>query len=257
MSSFSERPKIDRPLAVALGAVVVLVLLAAAVILAYRSGAGDSGADPDHAIDEDQSADGSGLPGAGEVYDPLETVEGTAYDPDLYIFHGYEYSYVGAVSAASDWLTAYGSSLDPDYSEQLAVSLLVEGAAQTPQDWSQWPVNRREDLGAPESGDLEAGWGLSATPMAYQTRNVTDTEIMVVLLVRLTGTSPYGSTSRNTILSMDLIWTGQDWADAGYTDTPDLSQLHVDPGDESSDLAETLGWRQLINLSESTSHELQ
>jgi len=247
MSSFSERPKIRRPLAVALGAVLVLVVLAAAIILAYRSGSEDPGSDLDRAVEEDSAADASGLPGADEVHDPLEAVEGAAYDPELYIFHGYEYSYTGAVSAAADWLTAYGSSLDPDYSAQLAESLLVDGAEQTPDDWSQWPVNRREDLGAPESGELDAGWGLTATPMAYQTRNETSTELMVVLLVRLTGTSPYGSTSRNTILSMDLVWTGQDWADAGYTDTPDLSQLHVDPGDEDSELAATLGWRQLIS----------
>jgi hypothetical protein len=246
MPSFFDRPKAGRPVAVALGAVLVLAVLAAAVIMAYRMGSGDSGSDQDSGVDDSQSTDASGLPGADEVHDPLETTEGSAYDPELYIFHGYEYSYTGAVSAASDWLAAYGSSLDPDYSERLAASLLAEDAEQTPDDWSQWPVGKREDLGAPESGDLDAGWGLTATPMAYQTRNETSTELTVVLLVRLTGTSPYGSTSRNGILYMDLVWTGQDWADAGYERSVDLSQLHVDPGEETSALAESLGWHQLI-----------
>jgi hypothetical protein len=247
MPAFFDRPKVGRPIAVALGAVLVLALLAAAVILAYRAGSNDGETGQDGAADDSTSDSATGLPGADEVYDPLQTVEGSAYDPELYIFRGYEHSYIGAVSAAADWLAAYGSSLDSDYSRQLAGALLAGDAEQTPEDWSEWPENRREDLGAPTSGDLEAGWGLTATPMAYQTRNEISTEITVILLVRLSATSPYGSTSRNGILYMDLVWTGSDWADAGYEESVDLSQLHVDPDEETSALAKTLGWHQLIN----------
>jgi hypothetical protein len=83
--------------------------------------------------------------------------------------------------------------------------------------------------------------------MAYQTRNESATDIEVILLVRLTATSPYGSASRNTILSVRLEWTGEDWADAGDDGGEDLSSWHVDPGEEDSAFAQSLGWLPLIN----------
>jgi hypothetical protein len=244
MSGFFEKPKIGKPLGVLIAAVAALAVIATAIVMAYR--AGSDAASPSSDATETAEVEAEGLPGADQTYDPLQVVDGAEYDPELFIFRGYERTYVGAVSAASNWITAAGSSLDPDYSEQLGEALLAQGAEQTPADWRDWPEDRREDLGAPASDDLEAGWGLNATPMAYQTNVFSDTEVEVILLVRLTGTSPYGSVSRNTILTMDLTWTGHDWADVGNLEYTDRSSLHVDPGEETSDTATSLGWHQLI-----------
>ncbi|MFG3342417.1 hypothetical protein [Glycomyces sp. NPDC048151] len=244
MSEFFEKPKIGKPIGAAVAAVVVLAVIAAAIVVAYRAGA-DSDDEPG-AAQSDSVGGAEGLPGADQVYDPLTVVDGAEYDSDLYIFHGYERSYVGAVSAAFNWLSALGSSLDPDYAEQLGDAVLVENANQNPDDWRDWPLKRREEIGLGSTGSVPDGWGLNASPMAYQTRNATPESIEVVFLVRLTATSPYGSTSANTLQSMKLVWTGEDWADSGDDLSADYTALKVDVGEEYSDEAKHLGWQQLI-----------
>lgn len=244
MSRFFEKPKIGRPVGVLIAAIAVLAVIVAAVILAYR--AGSDTASPESDATESAAAEAEGLPGAEQTYDPLTVVDGAAYNGDLYIFRGYERTYVGAVSAAFNWLTAYGSSLDPDYSEQLGEALLVENGDQRPVDWREGPLNRREDIGLPSTGAVPDGWGYNSSPMAYQTRNETAETIEVIFLVRLTATSPYGSTSANTWLSMNLVWTGEDWADSGDDAGGDYTSLKVDVGDEYSDEAKDLGWRKLV-----------
>lgn len=244
MSGFFEKPKIGKPLGVAIAAIVVLAVIATAIVMAYR--AGSDAASPSADATESAEAGAEGLPGADQELDPLQVIDGAEYNGDLYIFRGYEKSYVGAVSAAFNWLTAYGSSLDPDYSEQLGEALLVENGDQDPDDWREGPLNRREDIGLPSTGAVPDGWGYNASPMAYQTRNETAESIEVIFLVRLTATSPYGSTSANTWLSMNLVWTGQDWADSGDDEGDDYTALKVDIGDEYSDEAKSLGWRKLV-----------
>lgn len=246
MSKFFERPKLGKPIAVALAAVVVLVVLAVAIILAYR--AGSDAKDQTQTADSQSETGGaqvSGLEGADQVYDPLTTISGAEYDSKLYIFRGYERSYVGAVSAAADWLTAGGSSMDPDYQEQLGEELLVEGGDQTPEDWRDYALNRRKEIDLPATGAVPDGWGLNAAPMAYQTRNESAERIEVILLTRLVYSSPYGTESVNTILTMDLVWTGEDWADSGNDMGADYTSLKVDVGEETSDEAKSLGWLQL------------
>lgn len=244
MSGFFEKPKIGKPLGVLIAAVTALSVVATAIVLAYR--AGSDSISPSAEGTESAETEAEGLSGADETYDPLTVVDGSEYNSDLYIFRGYERSYVGAVSAAFNWLTAYGSSLDPDYSEQLGQALLVENDNQDPDDWRDWPLNRREEIGLGSIGAVSDGWGLNASPMAYQTRNATAESIEVIFLVRLTVTSPYGSTSANTLLSMNLVWTGEDWADSGDDMGGDYTALKVDVGEENSDEAKNLGWRQLI-----------
>lgn len=246
MSRFFERPKLGKPISVALAAVLVLVVLVVAIILAYRAG-GDAADQAETAESETETGDdqADGLEGADDVHDPLTTVSGAEYDDELFIFRGYERSYVGAVSAAADWLSAGGSSLDPDYHERLGGELLVENDNQSPEDWRDWPMDRREDLGIARNGEVPDGYGMSATPMAYQTRHASADRIEVMLLIRLTGSSPYGSTTANTVLGMELVWTGEDWADSGDDLGLDLSTLKVDVGEETGDEAKNLGWLQL------------
>lgn len=244
MSGFFEKPKVAKPIGVVIAAAAVLAVLAAAIVAAYRAGA-DSDDEPG-ATQPETAAEAEGLPGADQVHDPLTVVDGAEYNSDLYIFQGYERSYVGAVSAAFNWLTALGSSLDPDYAELLGEAVLVENANQDPDDWRDWPLKRREEIGLGSTGAVPDGWGLNASPMAYQTRNATSESIEVIFLVRLTATSPYGSTSANTLLSMNLVWTGEDWADSGDDLSADYTALKVDVGEEHSDEAKSLGWQQLI-----------
>jgi hypothetical protein len=241
MPSFFARPRIGKPIAVAIAA--ALVLAVAAILLLINRPGGDAAGEPDPVLPD--AGDVSALEGADEVHDPLRIVDGAEYDPELFIFRGYERSYVGAVSAAVNWLSAQGSSLDPDYSERLGAELLIEGSEQVPADWRTWPTHRRNDLGISATGDAPTGYGLNASAMAYQTTDVTESEITVVVLMRLTGTSPFGSTATNTVLAVKLVWTGEDWADSGRSTGVDLKRLNVEQGQETSREAVDLGWKQL------------
>ncbi|WP_199034687.1 hypothetical protein [Glycomyces salinus] len=216
-----------------------------AIVLAYRAGSDAADEASPSETESSESSESTGLPGAEQIYDPLTTVEGSEYDGELYIFRGYERTYVGAVSAATNWLTAYGSSLDPAYSEQLGAELLVDDGKQTPEDWRDYPLNRREEIGLTATEAVPDGWALSASPVAYQTRNASADRIEVILLTRLVAATPYGSESVNTLLTMDLVWTGTDWADSGNDMGADYTTLKVEVGEEASSEAKELGWKLL------------
>jgi hypothetical protein len=183
-----------------------------------------------------QSAKASGTRLAG----PVQLVQGRELINGVYL--GFPHSIAGAVSAAAGFLTAIGSTLDPDRAAAVMRMAADPAYQDGPQQAAEGAVNDRKDLGLPASGPLPQGASLQVQPAEYQLRGVTTDQVTVLLLCDFTATVPgQGTQTRIGVFPVPLHWYAGDWKILA-PGTASYAGLAAEP---ASPQAAALGWQEL------------
>jgi hypothetical protein len=171
---------------------------------------------------------------------PVQVIQGSQLVNGVYL--GFPHSTQGAVSAADEYWTELGSTLDPD--RAAAVMRLIADPSYTagPQQAAQGPVNDRESLGLPTTGPVLDGASLVLDPVEYQVRDVTPDQVSVLLLGDFISTLPsQGTQTRVGVFPMRMHWAEGDWKVLAW-DNSSYTSLAAEPG--SPQAAEN-GWQSL------------
>ena len=176
---------------------------------------------------------------------PLRLVRGTRLVNGVSV--GYPHTRLGAVSAAVEYTTQVGSSLDLDRVSQVAdaiayppsyggdpVTAFVQGAADI-----------RRYLGLPTSGPVPRGASSTFGPMAYQVRDERADEVTVLLMSYLTMVSTErGMEQRLILVPTRMVWDGADWKTAKRPEgASEYLELRHKPGTPE---AAAVGWLDFI-----------
>lgn len=157
---------------------------------------------------------------------------------------GYPRSTAGAVSAAIEFWTQLGSTLDPQRARSIARRIAVRWWESAGDDLAAGPISTRRRLALPATGDVPPGASVSLGPVAYQLRDVADDRVTVLVLAyHITTTPTAGTQSRLGVFPAPLRWEDGDWriAPAGSTD---LRGLQATPG---SPEAAAAGWLDFVS----------
>jgi hypothetical protein len=171
----------------------------------------------------------------------LTVVQGSDLVNGLYV--GFPHSLTGAVSAAAEYWTQIGSTLDPDRTATIARLAADPSWSDAATQLAEGPINTRQALGLTTSGAVPTGASVELEPVEYQVRNVAANSVTVLLLADYTTTTPSsGSTTHVGVFPLQLAWTTGDWKIEKPTDNTDYSGLAATPG---SAQASADGWAQL------------
>ena len=171
----------------------------------------------------------------------LTLVQGNQLVDGLYV--GYPHSETGVVSAAVEYWTQLGSTLDPDRAATIARLVADPTWTDGPEQLAKGPVATRQELGLPTTGSVPAGASVQLEPVEYQLRNSSANASTVLLLADYTTTtSSEGSSTHVGVFPLQLIWTANDWKIANPTDGNTYSDLAAIPG---SAQASADGWAEL------------
>jgi hypothetical protein len=171
---------------------------------------------------------------------PITLVQGSTLINGLYV--GYPHSLTGAVSAAVEYWTQLGSTLDPDRAATVARLAANPTWTSAPNTFAEGPTNTRQTLGLATSGPIPTGASVQLEPVEYQVRAATTNTVTVLLLSDYTTTTTAeGTTTHVGVFPLDMIWTAGDWkiADANSQDETSLAAL---PG---SAQASADGWQEM------------
>lgn len=245
-NSFLERPRRRLWPLLVIGSVLLLVVVAVGVALesaasphkpeSYAPPAADplttSGATAKSSSSSSSAASPSGA---------LTLIQGNQLVDGLYV--GYPHSTTGAVSAAVEYWTQLGSTLDPDRAATIARLAADPTWTDGPEQLAKGPVATRQELGLPTTGSVPAGASVQLEPVEYQLRNSTANASTVLLLADYTTTtSSEGSSTHVGVFPLQLIWAADDWKIASPTDSNTYSDLAAIPG---SAQASADGWAEL------------
>jgi hypothetical protein len=151
---------------------------------------------------------------------------------------------VGAVSAAIEYWTQLGSTLDPDRAHKIGERIAVRSWKTAGDDLAQGPVSTRRQLGLPPHGALPADASVSLGPVAYQLRDPRDDRVTVLVLAYLITTTPTaGTQSRLGVFPAPLRWDDGDWRSEQGQGTADYRSLEAPPGTAQAAAA---GWLDFI-----------
>jgi hypothetical protein len=175
-----------------------------------------------------------------ELSGPLQLIQGQGLINGVYL--GYPHSTQGAVSAAGQFATQLGSTLDPDRVASIIRMTADPSYPQGPQDFAQGMVSTRRDLGLPASGPVPDGASLVLEPVEYQVRDVTPDQVTVLLLSDLVITLPaQGTQTRIAVYPLRMHWAQDDWKILAPGNASYL-KLAAEPG---SPQAASDGWQEL------------
>jgi len=229
----SPSPRRRRPAAAAVPAAAAAVLLAAVLALgAYlvvgRAHHGVAARRPAAARPAPKAPAGppAGSAAAGRGHGQLQLVTGSRLVNGVYT--DYPQSRAGAVSAAAEFITELGSTLNPD--RAATVARLAAGPAypDAPQQAAQGTISIRRRLGLPAAGALPPGTAVFLVPVMFQLREVAARALTVLLLFDYTETVPSGIREHLGVTAARLSWTPAGWrllqpagpAPAGLIATP-------------------------------------
>jgi hypothetical protein len=156
----------------------------------------------------------------------------------------YPRSQAGAVSAAVEFVTELGSTLEPDRAATVARLTASPSFPAAPQDAAAGAVAARCRLGLPAAGPLPPGTSVSVVPVQYQLRDVRSSELTVLLLFDYTQITATAIQNRLGVTAVRLGWTPASWrllAPAG----PGPSGLLATPGTAG---ATAKGWREMTDV---------
>jgi len=197
-------------LAAALLAVFAVAALVATAVAGHAPRAGR--ASPRPAARSSAAPPAVAPPGAGAApaaARPLPLVAGSRLVNGMYTW--YPHSIAGAVSAAVEFVTELGSTLEPDRAAtiaRLAADPSYSGAAQAA---ALGAVSTRRQLGLPAAGPPPAGTAVLLVPVMYQLRNVTAGRLTVLLLFNYTETVPSGIREHLGVTAAHMNWTPAGW----------------------------------------------
>jgi hypothetical protein len=237
MRDFTE-PRRLRPALIA-AAVLMAALVSAALMLAGHRAATRSAEAPrvPHPVTEASPSPASPLSG------PVTLVAGTKQTDGVSM--GYPHTTLGAISAASAYLGALASTLDPNYAAAIGRAVGDPADASLASDLSSSVVKLRAALQLPASGPLPAPVTFLTTPQMYQLRAVDSDHALVLLLASDTFTNAQGGSAQTVgVYPMRMHWSGGDWRIAGIGGTgQDYAPLSAAPG---SAAAQSKGWQALL-----------
>jgi len=139
----------------------------------------------------------------------LRLASGSRLVDGLYL--GYPDSTAGAVSAAVEFSTELGSTLDPARAATIARLAAYPSYAGAPDDAARGAASTRRRLGLPVTGPLPPGTGVFLVPVMYQVRDFTAGQMTVLLLFTYTAVVPAGIQEHLGATEVGLRWTGTDW----------------------------------------------
>jgi hypothetical protein len=171
---------------------------------------------------------------------PLQLIQGRELINGAYL--GYPHSTQGAVSAADQFATQLGSTLDPDRVAAVMRMIADPSYPQAPQQFAQGMITTRKDLGAPASGPVPDGVSVVLEPVEYQVRDVTPDQVTVLLLSDFVITQPaQGTQTRVGVYPLRMHWAQGDWKILA-PDNASYTTLSAEPG---SPQAASDGWQEL------------
>jgi hypothetical protein len=225
-------------LAVAAGAALVLQ---ASADRGHRADVpGDSAARPTAAA----TPAGTGLAAPGPAATaapgrvPLPLVTGSHLVNGIYT--SYPRSQVGAVSAAVEFVTELGSTLEPDRAATVARLTTSPSYSAAAQDAAGDAITARRKLGLQAAGPVPPGTAVLVVPVMYQLRDVSKDQLTVLLLFDYTQTSAADIREQLGVTAARLGWTRASWRLlAPAAPGPGLSALIAMPGTAA---AAARGW---------------
>ena len=174
---------------------------------------------------------------------PISRVPGARMSDGIKV--GFPHTTVGAVRAASEYLDAAASTLDPDYAA--SVMRVAGDPANTalPSSLAASIVKLRSDLQLRFDGPLNPPVTFQTTAQMYQVRNVAADDVLVLLLTDSTFINARGGTAQTTgVFPMQMHWTAGDWkVEAIGHAGQDYSALAAVPDTQA---AVNQGWLALI-----------
>ncbi|GHJ45920.1 hypothetical protein Cs7R123_32620 [Catellatospora sp. TT07R-123] len=174
---------------------------------------------------------------------PLTLIKGS-YTVDG-VSVGYPHTVAGAVSAAAEYATQIGSTLDPDRARMIAGAIADPSFENARDYFAQGPVNSRQRLSLPLAGPIPANASLTLGPAAYQLRSPSEDAVVVLILGYLSMVGSDGKLiSKIGVFPMEMHWANSDWKalKPGTTKATDFSSLATTPG---SSEAAAKGWLEL------------
>lgn len=192
------------------------------------------------------SASSSPAPGTSPIPVPsgaVTLVPGTRLANGIEV--GYPHSTAGAISAATQYLDAVASTLDPDYAASLMRLAGDPGDDELPADLAHSTVALRADLHLPSSGPLDPPIAFQTTAEMYQLRDPSADHVLVLLLTSSTFINARGAMAQSTgVFPVQMHWTDGDWKLAAIGGTgQNYSALAATPDTQS---AVGQGWRALV-----------
>ena len=219
----------------AIAAGVVLVIGAIAVPLICGRDDGHAGAKP--AIPAPAS------PSAAAPSGPISLVHGARVADGIEV--GFPHTTVGAVSAASEYVDAVASTLDPDYAASVMRVAGDPGNPALSSSIATSTVKLRGYLQLGTGGSLNPPVTFQTTAQMYQLRNVAADDVLVLLLTDSTFVNARGGTAQTTgVFPVQMRWIAGDWKVSAIGRTGhDYSGLAASPDTQA---AVKQGWLALI-----------
>ena len=228
--------------ALALGIVAVLAILAGHLVAGGSQGSHGSHAAAGHPGQQSASSSPAPDSSAAPKGSPLRLTSGMSWVNGIYT--RYPRTEAGAVSAAVEFITELGSTLNPDRAATVARLTADSSYRAAAQDAAASAIAARHALGLPPSGPLPQGTGAFLVPVMYQLqRGISAGQLTVLLLYNYTLTAQSGATEHVGVTAVRLTWTPASWRML----TPpahDLAALLATPG--TTDAA-AKGWEAMTN----------
>jgi hypothetical protein len=155
------------------------------------------------------------------------------------LYTEFPHSTVGAISAADEYITALGSTLDPDRAATVARLAADPSYTSAQNDAATGTQNTRTGLGLPATGSVPQGYSVEVDAVAYQLKSESADNAEVLLLAYFTEETPsQGTVARTAVFPMVMHWAAGDWKFLPM-DAADYSSLAAQPG---SAQAASDGW---------------
>ncbi|WP_194893296.1 hypothetical protein [Catenulispora pinisilvae] len=158
---------------------------------------------------------------------------------------GFPHTTVGAVSAASEYVDAAASTLDPDYAASVMRVAGDPGNTALPSNLATSIGKLRAALQLRPAGPLDPPVTFQTTAQMYQLRNVAADDVLVLLLTDSTFINAQGGTAQTTgVFPVQMRWIAGDWkiGAVGHTGQ-DYSALVATPDTQA---AASHGWLALV-----------
>jgi hypothetical protein len=179
------------------------------------------------------------VPPAAVPSGPLSVVRGARTADGIQV--GFPHTTAGAVSAASEYVDAAASTLDPDYAASVMRVAGDPRNADLPSNLAASIVKLRGELQLGPAGAPDPSVTFQTTAQMYQLRNVAVDDVLVLLLTDSTFINSRGGTGQTTgVFPVQMRWTAGDWKIGAIGRTgQDYSGLAATPDTQA---ASDRGW---------------
>ena len=229
-NEFMAKPKGPKRAVIAV-VVVGVVATAVGYVLGSGGGAARQASGSTHSGASAPHQTGSARPTApaqAANLGPIRLVQGALLVNGLYT--EFPHSTVGAISAADEYITALGSTLDPDRAATVARLAADPAYAAAQNEAATGTQNTRTALGLPATGAVPQGYSVEVDAVAYQLKSESADNAEVLLLAYFTEATPsQGTVAHTAVFPMVMHWTAGDWKFLPM-DATDYSALAVQPG---------------------------